>query len=395
MLPFINTKGECTGCTACMASCPVQCIHMEKDEEGFFYPVAGNTCIHCNKCEYICPQKKNTVPKGAVSIRQVAYAGVTKDYQVWLRSASGGAFSEICKAWGDSKTFYYGAAWDQFEVHHIRVNSESISEICKSKYVASSMDNCFCQLKEDIQSGKKVVFAGTPCQVSGLRRFLGKNYDNLLLVDLICHGVGSPKVLKDCLEIMSEKLGHSIQCYEFRSKRGPYETDYMSKVTFDKGGVAYLTQDPYMQLFLRQDCLRPSCGKNCKYRSKDRQGDITIADFKGLLTVFPELRGTKLNYSTIVANTIKGAALIEQKLADTMELHECSLDVIEKYNPLFFHQTDYSEDRDCFFKEFIANEKKAILKHTNPMTITKKSLKRTIFDILPIHFRRVVLNIKK
>ena len=395
MLPFIKEKGDCTGCTSCMASCPIQCIHMERDEEGFLYPVAGSLCIHCNKCEYVCPQQKSAEPRGSVSINQVAYAGVTKDYQVWLRSTSGGAFSEICNAWGNLHTAVFGAAWKGFEVHHTRVTSDSIASICKSKYVESSLDNCFVKLKNDLENGIKVVFAGTPCQVAGLRSFLSKDYDNLLLVDLICHGVGSPTVFQTCICVISEQLGKRIKYYEFRSKRGPYETDYMSKAILDDGETVYLTQDPYMQLFLKQDCLRPSCGKNCKYRNNDRQGDITIADFKGLTEVFPELRGTKRNYSTLVANTKKGEMLIEQKLIYTMELHKCSLDVIEKYNPLFFHQTEYSKNRDIFFKEFIKDSGLTVKKYTKRMKINKKSLKRIIFDMLPVYIRKKVMSIKK
>jgi coenzyme F420-reducing hydrogenase beta subunit len=390
MLYFTKNKSDCTGCSCCVSSCPINCISMIQDEEGFLYPVASDKCIKCGKCENICPV--NNFTKGTkTTFIQTAYCAISKNKSLWKQSTSGGAFSEICKAFGNSDTIVCGAAWDGYNVHHICVDGvDKISPLCKSKYIASSLDNTFFEIKQYLERGKKAIFCGTPCQVAGLKNYIGKDCDNLLLIDLICHGVGSPYVFKACLEEMENQFNCSIEMYEFRAKRKFYETDYLSRINTDKGVEKYLLNDQYNQLFLKQNCLRPSCGEHCRYRNEQRQGDITIADFKNLTEVFPDLIGTKWNYSSIVVNTAKGNKIME-KLKETMEVRECKIDYIKKHNPLFYRQTWFSKDRDRFFKEFISSPNEAIRKWTSPAIISKISFKRRIYDMLPVFMRRIIL----
>ena len=115
MLQFIKVKGDCVGCTACMASCPIHCIKMVEDEEGFLYPVASNACINCGKCERVCPIQNPPIVK--MEQKQKAYAALSKNNDVWKRSASGGAFTEICRLWEDENTLFVGAAWDLSLIH--------------------------------------------------------------------------------------------------------------------------------------------------------------------------------------------------------------------------------------------------------------------------------------
>ncbi len=388
MLYFTNEKKYCTGCSACYSVCPVKCITMEKDEEGFLYPIASDECIHCGKCEKICPVAEAEAMKQ--SFQQKAYCVLTKDKEIWKRSASGGAFSEICKAFGDNDTIISGAAWDGFNVHHICVKgTDNIAPLCKSKYISSSPENVFSEIKNYLSNEKKVVFCGTPCQVAGLKNFLGKEYENLLLIDLICHGVGSPDVFKVCMSEIGDQFGIAVNSYQFRAKRDVYQTDYLACITFNDGKRKYLVNDQYIQLFLNQNCLRPSCGENCRYRNETRQGDITIADFKGLTKVFPELSCAKRNYSSVVVNSSKGDAVIKNMLK-SVKFMECELDDIKKYNPLFFRQTWFSKDRDNFFKDFLLNSKEAIKKWTTDATVNERSLKRKVYDILPVFIRRFI-----
>jgi hypothetical protein len=175
-----------------------------------------------------------------------------------------------------------GAKWNGLKVEHACViGVENIAPLCKSKYVASDLHNCFVKIKEHIIKGNKAVFCGTPCQVAGLRAFLGKDYNNLLLIDLICHGVGSPLVFEECIRLTGKQLGIEPKHYGFRHKpTGHFLTRYISFI--GDGQKRYLvTNDQYNQLFLSQLCLRPSRGENCIYRTQKRQGDITIADFNG------------------------------------------------------------------------------------------------------------------
>lgn len=391
MLSFLSYKHDCTGCTACMASCPVNCISMETDAEGFWYPISSEACIHCGKCDKVCPAKSPN--KTANHHNQAAYACLTKNDTIWRRSASGGAFSEICSVWGDDNTIVVGAAWDGFKVHHICVEGvQNIASLCKSKYVASYPENTFREIRDFLKKGRKVIYCSVPCQVAGLKSFLSKDYDNLLTIDLICHGVGSPEVFESAIKVMEKQMGAKIGYYEFRAKRKQLEIDYLSLVEIDNQR-RYIFKDPYMQLFLQQVCLRPSCGKNCKFRNRNRQGDLTIADFKGLSKVFPKLLGTKRNYSAIVTNSVKGDSIVPL-LYERMIVLPCDISEIGKYNPLFERQTWFSDVRNQFFEEYQKDKDRAINKWTTPTTIYRKSIKFKIFDALPVFFRRVVLEIR-
>ena len=391
MLSFLKEKNECTGCMACMNACPRQCIEIKKDQEGFLYPVATDQCIHCGLCERVCPQKN---PIENDYYPHYAYALLSKDVNVWRKSASGGAFTEICKAFKDGESIFFGAGWDDdYVVRHFAINSlDDISIITKSKYIQSRIDYSYQSVLKYLEKGIRVVFCGTPCQIAGLRSYLGRDYDNLLLIDLVCHGVGNTDVFKTCLKKMEGQFGRHIISYVFRAKRRTYETDYLSKVVFESGNTKYLTNDPYLQLFLKQNCLRPSCGNNCRYRTEKRQGDITIGDFKGLYQVFPNLIGNKYNYSAIVINSKKGEQIIEYLKANTI-VYPCPIEKIKEFNPLFCKQTWFSTDRDSFFADFADNPEKAIENWTHNATEKKKGVKFYLYEIFPVSIRKFLINI--
>lgn len=392
MLSFLE-KDKCTGCTACMAACPIACIKMVQNDEGFFYPEAEDRCINCGKCQRVCPIH-NPESAGEIS-SQEAYAALTKDHRTWQKSASGGAFSEICRAWDNGNTVFAGAAWDGLAVHHICVSGvEHIAPLRKSKYIASNMEQTFSEIKKELDAGRRLLFCGTPCQVAGLKRFLGRPYEQLLLVDLICHGVGSIAVFHSCIRQIEKQYGKVVKAYEFRAKRNVHEADHIQRVRFENGDSVFLEKDPYMQLFLSQTCLRSSCGKNCMFRTSKREGDITIADFKGLDKVFPELCGTKKNYSTIVFNTEKGRSLLGA-LGNTMELRKCDIADISAYNPLFSRQTWFSEERDSFFADYVSNPEEAIEVWTKPAKERHQSVKRRVWNCLPVFVRKIVCRLRQ
>ncbi len=387
-MKLITNKENCTGCGACFSICPTKSISMVCDNEGFLYPSISDSCINCGKCERICPSLNH---KEGNQFTTIAYAAVSKSKRVWQRSSSGGAFSEICAVFGNENTVICGAAWNDFTVHHICVEGVSnIATLCKSKYIASSIEDCFSKIKENLNDAKKVIFCGTPCQVAGLKAFLGKSYENLLLIDLICHGVGSPLVFQTCIEKTQEDISNKIVSYEFRSKEKTYVKDHITLLKTENNSRKYILNDRYLQLFVKQHCLRKSCGENCLYRDERRQGDLTIADFKGLTSVFPNLRGSKKNYSTVVFNTQKAITLLPG-LQKRMILLECQIEDIKKYNPLFFRHTNFSDKRDAFFKEYIENPEAAIDKWTVPCEFYKKTLKGRIYAALPQWLRAIII----
>ena len=392
MLKFSKQRENCVGCTACKSVCPVNCIEMIRDTEGFVYPMSSNKCIHCGKCEKICPiinkrEITNTEEKRA-------FAAVSRDEEIWRKSASGDAFSEICKVWCDDETIICGAVWNGLSVQHKCVlGVDNIGQFRKSKYVESELMNCFSEIRCYLEKGVRVLFSGTPCQVSGLRSFLSKDYEKLLLVDIICHGVGSQDVFKWCISGIGEQFHGVVKRYEFRAKREKYEYNHLQRLSIGEKEI-YLRNDQYMQLFLSQTCLRPSCGENCKFRNENRQGDITIADFKGLIEVFPNLLGSLYNYSSIVVNTQKGNGIID-KLKNEMTLKECTIEDIKTFNPLFYRQTEPSKEREKFFKDFESNPSVAIKKWTKPAEIARVTFKRKLFNHMPLFLRKLVLKVRE
>lgn len=391
MLNFNPNKTNCTGCSACYSVCPVHCITMQQDEEGFLYPESSDACIHCGLCEKVCP---SFLPKTELKIEQKAVAAVSRDNEVWRRSASGGAFSEICRQWADNDTLIVGAAWDGLKVHHTGVNGfDQIAPLCKSKYVSSAIEDTFIEVKDALKEGRKAIFCGCPCQVAGLKAFLRQDYENLLTIDLICHGQGSPTVFEACMRNMSDYYGETIVAYQFRAKRKRYEEDYIASITTTKS-TAYVTKDPYMQLFLSQNALRPSCGENCKYRDMRRPGDITIADLKGLQTIFPDQIYPKKNWSTVVCNSQKGADCLAL-LYRTMDVRPITIEDVVKYNPLFARQTWFSKNREAFFADFVANADVAIQKWTVPATEYRISFAKRLLIELPKWIKMGISSIRK
>lgn len=384
MLSFNLDKGNCTGCSACYAICPKHCIFMKKDAEGFIYPEVGDGCISCGLCEKVCP---NVHDKPIQTFKKRAFAATAKDENIWRRSASGGAFSCICKAFGDEKTLVVGAAWDGLKVHHVGiVGVDNIVPLCKSKYVASQLEDTFQEIKNHLRTGEKAIFCGTPCQVAGLNAFLQKSYSNLLTIDLICHGVGSPYVFEEAITAIGEQAGDKVLSYEFRHKNRRYESDYITSVVFENQGRKQLINDQYMQLFLSQISLRPSCGKNCKYRNPNRPGDITIADARGLKYFIHKAYDTTRNYTHVVVNTEKGLNAIEN-ISKYMVIYPCEVSDVTRFNPLFERHTVFNEDRNKFFEEFVKDGPKTIGKYTKNYKIKKMTWK----SLLRFYFPKVIV----
>ena len=354
-MPLIDDlrKDECTGCGACKSICPTACIDLQFDEEGFLSPIVGESCTECGRCSGICPIIVGCTEMSP-DIVQHAVAARSYDTKLLDNSSSGGAFSEICYAFGDERTIVFGARFDGLKVVHSYV--EGIAEIgCfrKSKYVQSDIGDCFCKAKDFLDAGKNVIFSGTPCQIAGLRSFLQKVYDNLLCIDFICHGVGSPKVFESAIAYMEERLERNIVQYSFRNQMvtAGNRRDYICCYEFDNGERMCFVDDVYQSLFLSQLCLRASCGENCKFRNKNRLGDLTIADLKAKHSIFPYMIDNR-NYSTIAVNSKKGEMVLAA-IGKQMKMYPLPMSAIKKYNPLFFETTKGNSNRDLFFEDFV------------------------------------------
>ncbi len=214
------SKTDCCGCGACYSICPQKCIDMKPDKLGFLYPVIDeDKCIHCSACELVCP----VFHKGEESKTPEAWAGHVKSEALRRASSSGGVFSAICEKILSDGGIIFGAALndDCKTVRHVKVETmDELGRLRGSKYVQSAIGDTYIEAREALKSGKKVLFSGTPCQIDGLRLFLKRDYENLITVEIICHGTPSPNLFTKYIKYMEAKLGGVIKKVSFRDEIG-------------------------------------------------------------------------------------------------------------------------------------------------------------------------------
>ncbi|MGI6608089.1 MAG: Coenzyme F420 hydrogenase/dehydrogenase, beta subunit C-terminal domain [Erysipelotrichaceae bacterium] len=348
MLFFTKNKYDCSGCGACKAVCPVDCISFSYDEEGFLYPTASDKCINCGMCESVCPLNDEKICDKDIT-EQYSIAGRHKDDDVWQKSASGGAFTAICETYQPDVIF--GAKFEELKVVHDYITDiKEIDVFRKSKYVQSDMKNTHRQLKKMLEENKKVLFSGTPCQVAGVKKYLKKEYDNLLCVDLVCHGVGSPGVFEKYIEYLEKKYNSKVKTFTFRHKKKKFGRmdDYIVLLEFADGRKIEHENDLYNSAFLQALLLRPSCEK-CKFSNRNRQGDLTISDFKRKYELLPEIKDIE-NFSTVLINTEKGRNVAE-KLSEAMIIYDTEIENIVKTNTPLRQASKFNKNREKFFLE--------------------------------------------
>lgn len=275
----IKDKSQCCGCWACSNACPKHCIEMIEDEEGFRYPhVDKDKCIDCGLCEKVCPLQKpkmdDTLPESFV-VQQ-------KDTEVLRTSTSGGFFTAISKWAIEHGGVVFGAAFgEDMELRHSYAETlDDCKKFRGSKYVQSLIGDCYSQAKNFLAQGRVVVFSGTPCQISGLYHFLrGRKYDNLVTVDLVCHGTPSPLLLRKYLAYHSSLVGSKVVDYRSRDKYYGYNYSTASIWFNDKTKEYHkgMEMDMMLRLYFKNICSRPSCYQ-CHFKTINRVSDITIFD---------------------------------------------------------------------------------------------------------------------
>ena len=299
---------DCTACSACVSVCPKGCIIMVEDKEGFLQPkIDAQQCILCHKCEKICPILNTEVISDDFETK--AYAVINKDDEIRAQSSSGGVFFPLAKWVIEQGGVVFGARWNgKWEVvHDYAEDIEGIKAFMRSKYVQSVVGDTLKQAKEFLDSDRWVLYSGTPCQLGGLRSYLGKEYQKLIQVDLICHGVPSPRVWRSYLKDYFGK--EKILGIDFRDKQEGW-LNFQCVVTTDKQikREAQLV-NPYFKGFLKNVYLRKSC-YCCHFRSSHRLSDITLADFWGVNDISPQLCD-HMGTSAVFIHTKKGKEIIE------------------------------------------------------------------------------------
>lgn len=348
MIPHNDSR--CTGCTACVHVCPSGAIKMQYNSEGFLYPfIDKDKCTKCNKCNKVCQIfgiKRFKTPS-------VCYASWSKDEEARLRSASGAIFYELAKKTLLQKGIVCGAAFvNNFGVQHILIKEEKeLSRLQGSKYLQSDLTDCFIQIKDFLLQGRKVLFSGTGCQVAGLKKYLQRDYENLLTVDLVCHGVPSPGVFKVYLAELKEKYG-DFDSVSFRDKENGWNWDfYFTLKRKDKTILRDVVgNDIYLTAFLRHYILRRSCHV-CEFATASRCADITLADFWNIKSYRQELDDGK-GTSLLLIHSRIGENAIEEIRNNLACLEKCNIQQAIKSNANLVRPSAPHANRQKFFDYF-------------------------------------------
>jgi len=365
---------ECTGCHSCFNICPKQCIEMVADKNGFLYPRTDmSRCINCGACEKRCPvlSERKLNPKGE------AFGCVNKNKDIQKLSSSGGVFNLIAEYIIENGGIVFGAVFDEeLNVKHIEACcKDELGKMRGSKYVQSEIGYTYKKAKEHLENGKMVFFTGTPCQIGGLVAFLKKDYDNLITQDIICHGVPSPMVWKRYVEHIKTKFGidENIRV-NFRDKANGWKN---YSLVFQAGSKIHripASENNYMKAFIDNLCLRNSC-YNCKYKSLERESDITLADFWGVESVAPDLydfNGTSLMF----VNSEKGKKILNE-IIDGISLKKVDINTAVQRNKSAYIAASKNKNRDDFLNAVrLTGFEKATKKY-----VKKKTLKTILRKI--------------
>lgn len=303
----ITDKSRCCGCEACANVCPKGCISMLPDSEGFLYPHVDETaCVDCGLCEKVCPYthpREGQVPLSVLAAK-------SRDEDIRLHSSSGGLFTELAQKVISHGGVVFGARFDEhWQVVHDHTDSlEGLSTFKGSKYVQSSIRNSFREAKAFLAGGREVLFVGTPCQIAGLRTYLGRDYEGLYVVDLVCHGVPSPGVWQAYLSELSK--GEKISSVSFRDKANGWK-NYGFSLKLETGRIIHelFRENLFMKAFLSDIILRPACS-HCPFKGGRSLSDITLGDFWCIQNVLPGFDDDK-GSSVILNWTHRGELLID------------------------------------------------------------------------------------
>lgn len=372
----IKEKEKCCGCGACGDICPKSAISFNSDKEGFWYPVVDlEKCVDCGLCEKICPFVNPRQSRKPIS----CFAAINPNEEEREKSSSGGIFSLLMKQTLIEGGIVFGAVFDKdWMVHHIYVeNFEDAKLFRGSKYVQSNLEGNYKNVQRFLKQGRKVLFSGTACQIAALNNFLGKEFDNLLTVDVVCHGVPSPGVWKEYLNYLRRPEGAGIEKntvlsslndtppiegISFRDKKNGwkkfgfvvrYSTDHRTVEKFGLSSLSILekrepfSDNLFMQGFLKNLYLRPSC-YNCKVKSGGCHSDLTLGDFWGVWNELPEIDDDK-GVSLLLINSQKGETFINsvKPLVWPVDYNQGL-----KYNPCLEESVCATKWRDVFMEEF-------------------------------------------
>lgn len=347
----ITDKDKCCGCMACVNICPKGAINIKVNDEGFSYPdIDEEKCIECGLCKNTCPVNKyisnNKKPK--------AYAAYSLDNKIRLSSSSGGIFASLAMYILSLSGSVYGVSIIENEAKHIKItNINDLKQIMGSKYVQSDIQNTYKQVKQDILDEKHVLFSGTPCQIAGLYSYLSNfkalNMNFLYTVEVVCHGVPSPKVFKKYILEKEDKYGSNVQNINFRDKTRGWvnyniNIQFKNKKTYTKK----FQEDIYMRTFLKDIALRRSC-YDCNFNGVTRVSDITLGDYWGVQYKYKHLADNK-GISLVLVNSNQGEKILDN-IKSKIYIEPTDLDYAIQNNPCIIKSVSLNENRENFFND--------------------------------------------
>ncbi len=342
---------ECSGCGACVHVCPVHAIRFTKGQSGFYYPeIDSDRCVGCGVCEKTCPI---LCPQEPGTVRPVAYASRNRNDQVRENSSSGGVFSLLAEYVIRCGGIVVGCAMTKecYAAEHIVVADErGLSRIKGSKYLQSRADRVYPVVKEALENGRRVLFSGTPCQVVGLRAYLGNvKTEDLVTVDIICHGAPSPTVWEKYVRHWEETKRSKVVAVQFRNKEKGWRP-YSLVLSFENGEEyrALCTEDLYCRGFVSDYFLRQSC-YDCHAKGERHGADITLGDLWGVQNVCASMDDNK-GTSLVLLNTAKGEELFCEVNGD-MDIRQVDFDGAIQHNPSYHHSSSRKVNRNLFMKE--------------------------------------------
>ena len=320
---------------------------MTENNEGFLYPqINDEKCVKCGLCEKVCPAIS---PLKTQNAELKAFAVINNDENIRMESSSGGVFTAIAEKTIKTGGKVFGAKFSEdFKsvIHSWTDNLDGLKDFRGSKYLQSTINDSFKECENFLKAGEKVLFSGTPCQIQGLKKFLRKDYDNLLTIDFICHGVPSPLLWKKYVDFHEKRAAAKVVKTAFRRKNCGWKQFSLWFVFANHSEYCKtFKEDPFMQIFLSDYCLRESC-YNCPAKGVERISDVTIADFWGIQNEYPEYDDDNGTSLAIVHNPN-----IIHLFSDDCRTKEIDLNSGLKYNPAMVKSALKPKERNTFFKE--------------------------------------------
>lgn len=389
----IKNKVDCCGCYACFSVCSHKAISMDADAEGFVYPkVNKENCVQCGLCETVCPILS---PRKQVSLKE-SYAVQAKSDLIRKQSSSGGAFTAIAELIINQGGVVFGACFDKsFGVEHSYTETiEGLAKFRGSKYVQSNIGNSYQKVKEFLREGRKVLFSGVPCQISGLLNYLRKPYENLYTIEVICHGVPSPLVWKEYLKHQEERYHSKIESVSFRDKSLGYASTM--RITFANGKTYRRghESDIMLRLFFSEITSRPSCYE-CKFKGIERHSDFSIYDCWSIRKFdknWDDDKGT----TNVIVNTEKAKSMFK----DISSLKVMKVDLskaIKQDGNMISENPPMHPQRAIFMDALVENPQQAIVYYSR---ITAKDkikafVKPFLVKMGVVHLKKALLGKKK